>query len=77
MSNGGGILGGFIVLFVGIIFIFVGITIVNITPDEQFEQGSIEELLVEIPDAIGWGCILGGALVLLMGFLVILASAKS
>ena len=62
-------LGEAILLIVGIILIVIGVVILNASADVETEEGSIEDTLMKVPTTLGWGLLIGGIILAIIGFI--------
>ncbi len=76
MSNGGGIIAGAIIFIIGIILIFVGGYILQISSEADDTPETPIEGAMQLPRAFGIAFIIGGILLIIMGIVVIIGSAR-
>jgi dipeptide/tripeptide permease len=73
----GGIIGGVVAICIGALLIFLGISVLNISPESKAPEGSLTQMLENTPRNVGWAFLLGGIIGLIIGFILIIVSVKS
>jgi len=78
MSNSIGIIiSGVAAILVGAILLFMGYSVLNISPESNAPDGSMQQQLENMPRSFGWAFVLGGVFGLFMGILLIIVGVKS
>jgi len=77
MSNGGGVIAGIVLFLIGIILIFIGLTVLEMSPEPEPTDDIVQEATEQLPRELAWAFIIGGGVSIFMGIIVLIGGASS